>query len=67
MSQYYKVGELDDCFGKWSEFYDCITYGTNLSTKAEEGQGLAKHRQGMWETKDFETAKRDWEKSFNSN
>ena len=61
MSQYYRVGELDDCFGKWSELYDCITYGTKLASDVKsESKPTC-----MWELKDFKTAQRDWDHVFN--
>ena len=33
MTEYYRQGELDDCFGKWSDFYQCVTSGTKLADK----------------------------------
>lgn len=29
MREYYRTGTLDDCRGKWSDFYDCISLKTN--------------------------------------
>jgi len=62
MSQYYRYGELDDCFGKWREFYDCITYGTNFHQEPDQPE----RKPCMWELKDFKTAQRDWDNVFNS-
>ena len=62
MSQYYRYGELDDCFGKWREFYDCITYGTNFHQEPDQPE----RKPCMWELKDFKTAQRDWDNVFNA-
>ncbi|CAN1278578.1 hypothetical protein LINPERPRIM_LOCUS16675 [Linum perenne] len=35
MQQYYRVGVLDNCSGKWSALYDCLTLKTKRSSELE--------------------------------
>lgn len=34
MQQYYRLGVLDNCSGKWSALYDCLTLKTKQSSEA---------------------------------
>ncbi|CAI0398126.1 unnamed protein product [Linum tenue] len=35
MQQYYRLGVLDNCSGKWSALYDCLTLKTKRSSEIE--------------------------------
>lgn len=35
LQQYYRVGELDNCFGKWGALYDCLRLKTKRASEVE--------------------------------
>lgn len=35
MQQYYRLGVLDNCSGKWNALVDCLTLKTKRSSEAE--------------------------------
>ncbi|XP_039026361.1 uncharacterized protein LOC120159931 [Hibiscus syriacus] len=36
LQQYYRVGVLDNCYGKWSALWDCLYLKTKPSSQLEE-------------------------------
>ncbi|KAF9594673.1 hypothetical protein IFM89_034356 [Coptis chinensis] len=63
MQQYYRVGVLDDCSGKWNALFDCL----GLKTKPPS-QEILKSRQKMkkhiWSLRTKEEASANWRKWF---
>ncbi|GFQ00754.1 hypothetical protein PHJA_002219300 [Phtheirospermum japonicum] len=65
LQQYYRLGALDNCSGKWSVLYDCL----NLKTKrASEVEKILEDREKsiphIWSFRTPNEARSHWQKIF---
>lgn len=65
MQQYYRLGVLDNCSGKWSALYDCLTLKTKQSSEALEIlQTREKAKPHIWTFRTPEEASSHWKELF---
>ncbi|PIN00988.1 hypothetical protein CDL12_26515 [Handroanthus impetiginosus] len=65
MQQYYRLGALDNCSGKWSALYDCLMLKTKRASEVEEileTREKAKHH--IWSFRSPKEAKVRWEELY---
>ncbi|KAL6204934.1 hypothetical protein ACLB2K_022200 [Fragaria x ananassa] len=63
MQQYYRLGTLDTCGGKWSALVDCLTLKTKSRAEMQEvleSREKAKHH--IWTFRTPEEASSNWNK-----
>ncbi|KAG9144006.1 hypothetical protein Leryth_013898 [Lithospermum erythrorhizon] len=65
MQQYYRLGNLDTCSGKWSAFYDCLNLKTKSSLEAEKIlESREKAKAHIWSFRTPEEAASYWRQTF---
>ncbi|KAH6833243.1 hypothetical protein C2S53_008971 [Perilla frutescens var. hirtella] len=65
MQQYYRLGDLDNCLGKWSALYDCLCLKTKKASEVEEilkAREKAQHH--IWTFRTPNEAKPFWKKHY---
>ncbi|KAL6566908.1 hypothetical protein OROMI_015312 [Orobanche minor] len=65
LKQYYQIGALDNCSGKWSALYDCLTLKTKRASEVEE---ILETRENsvphIWSFRSPKEARSHWQKHF---
>ncbi|KAL6511914.1 hypothetical protein OROGR_021511 [Orobanche gracilis] len=65
LQQYYRLGALDNCSGKWSALYDCLILKTKRASEVEE---ILETRESsvphIWSFRSPKEAKSHWQKHF---
>ncbi|GER47026.1 chaperone DnaJ-domain superfamily protein [Striga asiatica] len=65
MQQYYRLGSLDNCSGKWGALYDCLNLKTKRASEVEE---ILKTREKsvphIWSFRSPKEARYHWQKLF---
>ncbi|XP_042018189.1 uncharacterized protein C227.17c-like isoform X1 [Salvia splendens] len=65
MQQYYRIGELDNCFGKWSALYDCLCLKTKKATEVESIlEAREKAQTHIWTFRTPKEAERFWNQHY---
>ncbi|XVF69081.1 hypothetical protein PTKIN_Ptkin11bG0052000 [Pterospermum kingtungense] len=65
MQQYYRVGVLDNCYGKWSALWDCLYLKTKPSSELQEIlEAREKDESHIWTFRTREEAQSNWQKKF---
>ncbi|CAM8943431.1 unnamed protein product [Rhodiola kirilowii] len=61
MQQYYRLGVLDNCAGKWSSLMDCLTLKTKSNTEVSEIlETREQERTHIWTFRTPEEASARW-------
>ncbi|KAL3651032.1 hypothetical protein CASFOL_007435 [Castilleja foliolosa] len=65
LQQYYRIGALDNCSGKWSALYDCLNLKTKRASEVEEIlESREKSIPHIWSFRTQEEARYHWQKLF---
>ncbi|XP_024031916.1 uncharacterized protein LOC112094661 isoform X2 [Morus notabilis] len=65
VQQYYRLGTLDNCSGKWSALVDCLTLKTKRSSEVQEIlETREKAKPHIWTLRSPEEASTNWEELF---
>ncbi|XP_047972952.1 uncharacterized protein C227.17c isoform X1 [Salvia hispanica] len=65
MQQYYRVGELDNCFGKWSALYDCLCLKTKKASEVESIlEAREKAQTHIWTFRTRKEAEHFWNQHY---
>ncbi|KAK6163481.1 hypothetical protein DH2020_000345 [Rehmannia glutinosa] len=65
MQQYYRLGALDNCSGKWSALYDCLNLKTKRASEVEEIlETREKSVPHIWSFRSPKEARSHWNKLF---
>ncbi|CAL1367031.1 unnamed protein product [Linum trigynum] len=65
MQQYYRLGVLDNCSGKWSALYDCLTLKTKRSSEIEDILNTReKAKTHIWTFRSKEEASAYWTEQY---
>ncbi|KAM5584381.1 hypothetical protein ABKV19_003978 [Rosa sericea] len=65
MQQYYRLGTLDNCGGKWSALVDCLTLKTKRSAEVQEIlESREKAKAHIWTFRTPEEASSNWNEQF---
>ncbi|KAI3450662.1 hypothetical protein Pfo_007327 [Paulownia fortunei] len=65
MQQYYRLGALDNCSGKWSTLYDCLRLKTKRASVVEEILDTReKSVPHIWSFRSPKEARTHWKKLF---
>ncbi|XP_050220508.1 uncharacterized protein LOC126670730 [Mercurialis annua] len=65
MQQYYRVGVLDNCSGKWSALVECLTLKTKNSSQMQEIlDEREKAKPHIWTFRSPEEATSHWKELF---
>ncbi|KAL4296856.1 hypothetical protein GQ457_12G027740 [Hibiscus cannabinus] len=65
LQQYYRVGLLDNCYGKWSALWDCLYLKTKPSSQLQEIlEAREKAQSHIWTFRTPEEAQSFWKKEF---
>ncbi|XP_020252997.1 uncharacterized protein C227.17c [Asparagus officinalis] len=66
MQQYYRYGEFDTCFGKWSALADCLSLKTKRSSEVQEIlEEREKAKPHIWTYRTVEEASENWWRMYN--
>ncbi|KAJ3670188.1 hypothetical protein LUZ60_010512 [Juncus effusus] len=66
MQQYYRHGEFDTCFAKWSSLYDCLNLKTKSLSQIEEIlEEREKAKTHIWTHRTVEEASENWWRMYN--
>ncbi|KAL8193641.1 hypothetical protein R6Q57_026776 [Mikania cordata] len=65
MQQYYRLGSLDDCSGKWNALVDCLKLKTKRAHDLEEiFEAREKEKTHIWSFRTPEAAASNWNDMF---
>ncbi|KAI3775662.1 hypothetical protein L1987_45411 [Smallanthus sonchifolius] len=65
MQQYYRLGSLDNCSGKWNALVDCLKLKTKRSKEVEEIlETREKEKTHIWSFRTPEEAATNWNDMF---
>ncbi|XP_022754097.1 uncharacterized protein LOC111302455 [Durio zibethinus] len=65
MQQYYRVGVLDNCYGKWNAIWDCLYLKTESSSQLQEIlEAREKAKSHIWTFRTHEQAQSYWQQEF---
>ncbi|CAI9781457.1 unnamed protein product [Fraxinus pennsylvanica] len=65
MQQYYRLGDLDNCSGKWTALVDCLSLKTKRSSEVEEIiESREKAKPHIWSFRSPEEAASHWNELF---
>ncbi|KAK4440654.1 hypothetical protein Salat_0400300 [Sesamum alatum] len=65
MQQYYRLGALDNCSGKWSALYDCLALKTKRASEVEEIlETREKSEHHIWSFRSPMEARAHWQRLF---
>ncbi|KAI7845859.1 hypothetical protein COHA_000593 [Chlorella ohadii] len=62
LQQYYVYGEVDDCFSKWTAFFDCLKKKTKYKEEVLAAEAEAKHP--LWDIRTHAEAEGFWKREF---
>jgi len=66
MQQYYRYGEFDNCFGKWSVLVDCLSLKTKRASEVQEIlEEREKSKPHIWTYRTVEEASANWWRMYN--
>ncbi|KAI0488202.1 hypothetical protein KFK09_028029 [Dendrobium nobile] len=61
MEQYYRYGHFDNCSGKWSSLFDCLSLKTKRPDEVEKIlQAREKSKSHIWTYRTVEEASENW-------
>uniref|UniRef100_A0A803M683 Uncharacterized protein n=1 Tax=Chenopodium quinoa TaxID=63459 RepID=A0A803M683_CHEQI len=65
VQQYYRLGVLDNCSGKWSNLVDCLTLKTKSSAELQEIlETREKEKQHIWSFRTPEESAAKWQQWY---
>ncbi|KAL8469244.1 hypothetical protein ACS0TY_032171 [Phlomoides rotata] len=65
MQQYYRLGSLDNCTGKWGALYDCLALKTKRVSEVEEIlEAREKSQHHIWSFRTPNESKAYWKRLF---
>ncbi|KAL4341206.1 hypothetical protein GQ457_08G024050 [Hibiscus cannabinus] len=65
LQQYYRVGVLDNCYGKWSALWDCLYLKTKSSSELQEIlEAREKAESHIWTYRTREESQSFWKKEY---
>ncbi|XP_048432433.1 uncharacterized protein C227.17c [Pyrus x bretschneideri] len=65
MQQYYRLGSLDNCSGKWTSLVDCLVLKTKRSSEVQEIlETREKGKSHIWTFRTREEASVNWKEQF---
>ncbi|XP_021278899.1 uncharacterized protein C227.17c [Herrania umbratica] len=65
MQQYYRLGVLDNCSGKWNALWDCLSLKTKPSSQLQEILETRERAEShIWTFRTPEEARSHWKQQF---
>ncbi|XP_022730238.1 uncharacterized protein LOC111285196 [Durio zibethinus] len=65
LQQYYRVGVLDNCYGKWNALWDCLYLKTKSPSQLQELlEAREKAKSHIWTFRTPEEAQSYWKQEF---